>query len=573
MADSGCLHEFLQDVECFASLDADALRSLENRMRLVAYDRGDTVCEEGEPGHWMFVVESGELAVLKNAEGESPIQVALLHPGDFGGMMSLFDQEPRSATLVARSPTRLWILSHETFEELLQANHAFAMKMLRFLSQRMRRDSHNLAATLRYTHVSGLDKVYVECSPQERLILDTINHKVAAANSLDEVMNFYFDSMQKVGPCDRVGLAFVEQDGNRVVSYWNRARYAPLAIEKGFGADLRGSSLESMLSSGAPRIINDLEAYAREHPNSQSSRLILSEGIRSSIACPLSVEGRPVGILFRSARLPNAYDEHQVRIHYAVADRLSQAVDKAYRIEQLTAANQGYFEMLGFVTHELRSPLSSMVMTGNTLLGGYLGELEAPHRESLEKMMRQAHYLLGLINDYLNLARMEGGQFEVRVQRDVDFIETVLKPALDLVRPQLEEKRITLECNGADSPVLVECAPELLQIVMVNLLSNAVKYGVEHGMARVDITRERNALHIAVWNEGPGFPANQHARLFRKFSRIQTAELLQRKGTGVGLYTTWRIVQAHHGHIEARSQLGKWAEFSFEIPQPIDQGL
>ena len=445
------------------------------------------------------------------------------------------------------------------------------MKMLTFLSQRMRRDSHNLAATLRYTHVSGLDKIYVECSPQERLILDTINHKVAAATTLDAVMDFYFEAICKVGPCDRIGLAFLESGGGRVVSHWNRATYGPLLLAKGYAGDLRGSSLEPLLDTGAPRIIDDLEDYAREHPDSASTRLIVEEGIRSSITCPLIVEDRPVGFLFRSSRMPNAYDEHQVRIHYAVADRLGQAVEKAYRIEQLTAANQAYLEILGFVSHELKSPLASMVMSGDLLLNGYLGELEDRQREKIDRMMHQCKYLLGLVGDYLNLSRVEQGHLELRLRDDVDFLEEVVEPSIASVQPQIEDKGITFTRHLPSGPVTVQCAPELMQIVVTNLLSNAVKYGNKNGTVRLSVQREGSGLAVGVWNEGPGFPKEERANLFRKFSRLQTPELLQRKGTGVGLYTTWQIIQSHQGKIDAMSEHGSWAEFIFEIPQPIQR--
>jgi signal transduction histidine kinase len=115
----------------------------------------------------------------------------------------------------------------------------------------------------------------------------------------------------------------------------------------------------------------------------------------------------------------------------------------------------------------------------------------------------------------------------------------------------------------------MECDPELLKIVMVNLLGNAAKYGLEKGEIRLRVERNETGVRVSVWNEGPGFPPEQKGRLFRKFSRLQTPELLQRKGTGVGLYSVWRIIQLHGGRIWANSELGKWAEFIFEIPQPL----
>jgi signal transduction histidine kinase len=111
-----------------------------------------------------------------------------------------------------------------------------------------------------------------------------------------------------------------------------------------------------------------------------------------------------------------------------------------------------------------------------------------------------------------------------------------------------------------------------MRIVLVNLLDNAVKYGRDDGEVRVtfEIVASRHvkpeALRISVWNEGPGFPPSQRNRLFRRFSRLDTPALKGTKGTGVGLYNTWRIVQLHRGRITAESKLGEWARFCVEIP-------
>ncbi|MCP4644182.1 MAG: cyclic nucleotide-binding domain-containing protein [bacterium] len=560
----------LSGVDCFAGLDSETLALLEDSMREEEFPAGSVVCVEGEPGEWMFVVASGEVRVVKTMENEAPIQVAVLGPGEFGGIQSLFERKPRSASLVAQKDTRLWTLGHEAFRQVLEANGEMAMAMLSFMSKRMRMDSQNLAMTLRYVERTGLVDVYNRCSPEERLMLDTIIAKIMAADSLDDIMNFLFDALRESSECNRLSLAFLEDDGTRVVSHWVRADYDPILVDKGYALDLKGSSLEGLLVSGKPRIINDLEAYAHEHPTRKSAELLAEEGIRSSMACPLVVDDRPVGFLFRAARTRDAYDEHQVELHMAIAERLGQAVEKAYRIEQLTAANQGYFEMLGFVSHELKSPLSSIVMCTDILKGDYLGDLADKQRDQVERITGKAKYLLDLVGEYLNLSRLESGGLAPSFKSDVDFEGDVLRPSVDIVTPQAEAKGMTLIQRVEGEPAQIECAPELTQVVMVNLMSNAVKYGNEGGEIRVTVTHAKDSLGVSVWNEGPGFPEEERSKLFRKFSRLQTPELLQRKGTGVGLYTTWRIVQVHNGVIEAKSEHGQWAEFSFTIPQPIE---
>lgn len=403
---------------------------------------------------------------------------------------------------------------------------------------------------------------------REREILDSVNRRVAAKESVEAVIDFLFDSTRDLSPCDRVSVAFVEEDGRRVVSYYTRALYEPVVLRAGYAEDLHGSSLAEVFDTGRLRVIRDLEQYLVERPGSASTRVLLREGVRSSLTAPLAVEGRRVGFLFRSARTPDAYTEAHVRMHQAVAERLSQAVEKAWRIEQLREANRRYAEMLGFVSHELKSPIASIVMDATLLERGYLGALPPPQQDKLRRMIRKGQSLLALIEEYLELARMEGGALPLRSRTDVDFSADVVHPVLEMLRSQIEERKMVLEREGPETAV-IDADPALLQIVLSNLLNNAIKYGNEGGRVRLTVQSTDSRFRVSVWNEGAGFPDSERPRLFRRFSRLTTPELRDRKGSGVGLYTAWRIIQLHHGRIWARSEYGEWAEFTFEIPQPL----
>ncbi len=425
--------------------------------------------------------------------------------------------------------------------------------------------------TLRYVDLPTSVREFVEFSVEESRALAAVNEKVAAAQSLAEVMDFVFETTGGVCPCDRIGLAFLEE-GGRLVSHWARAAYEPLLLGPGYAEDLHGSSLEGVIAGGQPRIISDLEAYLGEHPRSSSTALLVREGVRSSMTCPLSVDGRAVGVMFRSSRKANAYDEHQVRLHLAIAERLAQAVEKAWRIEQLAAANRAYNEVLAFVSHELKSPLASTVMDGQALIEGYLGTLEPRQADAVARMVRKSQHLLGLVRDYLDLARIESGELRVNVAAGVDLVAAVIEPAVELAGTQLAARGSRLTRDFPAEPLLLDCDPELLRIVLVNLLTNAAKYGSDYGEVRISARRDDGAVSVAVRNDGPGFPEGQRALLFRKFSRLQIPELLRERGSGVGLYTCWRIIQLHGGRIRAASDPGHWAEFAFTIPvtpQPI----
>ena len=407
-------------------------------------------------------------------------------------------------------------------------------------------------------------------SAEERSVLSAVNQRIAAKPSLVDVVNYLFDETQTLIPCDRISFAFVEEDGRRVTSYFTRASYKPILLVEGYFEDLRGSSLQQVLQRGTPRIIDDLQAYLADHPISRSTRLLVEEGVRSSLTCPLQVEGRVVGFIFRSSREPFTYTRRHVQLQISITERLSQAVEKAWRIEQLEQANRAYFEMLGFVSHELKSPIASLVTDARLLTGGYLGELEPKQKEKVERMAQKGEYLIDLIREYLDLSQVEGGALELHARPDVLVADDLVLPTEELLRTQLGANGMTLTTAVTPPHAQAECDPALLRIALANLLGNAVKYGAPGGQVRLTAQRRDHELSVAVWNEGRGFSREQRAHLFHKFSRLTTPEFKKQKGTGLGLYNAWRIVDLHGGHVSADSEAGAWAEFSFTIPQPLE---
>jgi len=407
----------------------------------------------------------------------------------------------------------------------------------------------------------------------ERTLLRQVNQRIAARPSLRGIVDYLFESTQALIPCDRIGLAFIDPDGQRVTSYYNRAAYEPLAIDADYSEDLRGSSLRAVLETGLPRIIGDLEVYLEEHPRSRSTRLLVGEGVRSNLTCPLSVEGRVVGFIFRSSRMADTYRSKHIELQMAIAERLSQAVEKAWRIEELEQANHAYTQMLGFVSHELKSPVASMVTDARLLADGYLGDVPPQQKDKLERLIRKGEYLLDLVREYLDLARVEGGELEAHLRPSVHVRSEVVDDAIELVHSHLETRgmRLVVVTPGEPNPAVC-CDPALMRVVLINLLDNAIKYGREGGEIRVtlEVVTSRRvrpaALRISVWNEGAGFSPAQRNRLFRRFSRLDDPDTKGTKGTGVGLYNSWRIVQLHHGHITADAKKGEWARFTVEIP-------
>jgi signal transduction histidine kinase len=244
-------------------------------------------------------------------------------------------------------------------------------------------------------------------------------------------------------------------------------------------------------------------------------------------------------------------------------------VENTYLHVLLDQNHQAYLEMLSFVTHELKSPLSSIITMGRTMAEGYYGRIEEKQRDILDRVIKKAEYLHAVSNRYLNLSRLESGNMEFRPQL-VDFIDDVVEPAIDLLAPQIEEREIKFERAYHSTVFPVHCDPDLVKIVLINLLSNGIRYGNRGGSLKISLGKGYKQFSATVLNEGPGCSERDNHLLFKRFSRIHSKELAGRRGSGVGLYVSWKIIHLHCGRIFAESDGRSWAQFTFELPQYMD---
>lgn len=163
--------------------------------------------------------------------------------------------------------------------------------------------------------------------------------QVQAGASLDEVLTRIFAGFRGIIPYDRICCAFLSDDRTRLVEYWAASELGPIRLKPGYQRPMAGSSLQSILSSSRPRIINDLEAYLAAKPESAATRLIVEEGGRSSLTCPLFVEGEPVGFLFFTSRLKDSYVEQHESAFIRIAGQLATVVDKSRLVERLVGSH------------------------------------------------------------------------------------------------------------------------------------------------------------------------------------------------------------------------------------------
>ena len=553
----------------FSNVDDAIIDKLEQRTRPAKFCDGEVICQEGMVAEGIFVIISGEIGIVRQRPGGTAILVNVLRSGDWGGIMGLLGNHPPMARLIARGEVIVRAIRRDALIELMEDLKGFSAGLLACLGQRIHDDSLHLSAALH--RVTARDPEVAEhCSPHERLMLDTIRQRVVAADSLEEIMEFVFDAIPHE-PGMRMALSFVEDPGGRIICHWTKANYTPLILPDNYEEDLVDSIMEESFRTTKSVTIDDLEDFACHHPFNQGAVKRVKEGLRNCIVSPLRVGSRVIGFMMRSSKSLRPIDEGQVRFLQAIADSIGPIVEKSYRIEMLTRANKNYSDALSFISHELQSPIASMVTDARLMEEGYLGELNEKQVQKIRRSIQKGEYLLRLIRSYLNIARLEAGSLVATMATAVDVDQQVVRPELELLESELEEKKVGVQYNvGVDRPT-AECDATLLRIAVGNLLRNAIEYGREGRDIRVSIagdagTGNGDAISIAVWNEGPGFSEQQRTRLFRKFSRLGTPGSGKSKGTGIGLYSTSRIMHLHHGLATAQSDAGHWAEFKLTLP-------
>lgn len=396
--------------------------------------------------------------------------------------------------------------------------------------------------------------------------LERIEERICGCETVDAMLGLIWRETSLIMPHDRIGLSFVEKNGAQVTARAARADYDELHLKEGYTAGLSNSTLQKILETGRIRIINNLETYVEHKPESASSRLLLREGVRSSLTVPLTVDQRRVGFLFFSSKKTDMFNTEHARILHDIVGRVSQAIEKAWLIKQLAETNEGYLQMLGFVSHELKSPLAALISRGQIYVDGYAGDVDPTAASTIRNMMKSANYLLRMVNDYLELARLEGGEMKFTPVENVKLIEDVIEFASDSVGVHADQRGSTIVKNLPDGEVYINGDPDLLRIVFINLLDNAIKYGYDNIEVKLDVAVENGMLVVRVRNPGVGFTEEQRRKLFKKFSRLKQSGTEDRKGSGLGLYLTFWIVEQHRGTLSADSEPGEWAEFTLRLP-------
>lgn len=245
-------------------------------------------------------------------------------------------------------------------------------------------------------------------------------------------------------------------------------------------------------------------------------------------------------------------------------DEFRSVIDNAVKARE-SASDSKMLDLMAIVSHELKSPISVVHTTAETLYKGYFGNLDEKQQKSVEAILRNCQYLEDVIRNYLDLSKMDLDNLE-SFKDKIDLVDSVINPVLDIPENKNNLKKMTLKTDFKVKPEIFGDA-NLLKIVVTNLVNNAIKYGRDKTDIIMKLYKEDTNYVFSIYNQGVGISEKDiEEKLFKKFSRLKQKGTEGIKGTGLGLYMCKEIVEKHNGRLTAKSVPGESVTFYFSLP-------
>jgi signal transduction histidine kinase len=338
--------------------------------------------------------------------------------------------------------------------------------------------------------------------------------------------------------------------------------------------------------TATPQVVDD---YLEEYADSPFLDIAAMAGIRSAVAVPLRARGTVTGVLMVTSRMPRQFRSDDQQRLSALADQAAIAIENAQlyeevrrhaavleaevdaRTRELQTSNARLKELdrlksefVSDVSHELRTPLTSIKGYIDYLLEGIVGELSLPQKDFLTRVKGNIDRLVRLINNLLDLARIEAGQVDTHPVTLA--IAEVATEVLETLRPMAMGKEVDLGLDAPETGGLVRADRDQIAQVLLNLLHNAVKFTPPGGKVRVRVEAQPpGEVLTVVQDTGEGIPMEELARIFDKFHQVSPA-LAPTRGSGLGLTIAKKLVELHGGQLWVTSQLGQGSTFGFMLP-------
>ena len=388
---------------------------------------------------------------------------------------------------------------------------------------------------------------------------------------LESVLNTLVKSAARLCEADSAAIAREKNEYYYIVASYGfppgfRDYIESVSLERG-----RGSVFGRILLECKPVQVVDVLA----DPEYAMHELQKRAGYRTVLGVPLLREGVPIGLLNLNRTSVRAFTDKQIELVTTFADQAAIAIENVRLFDeiqdksrQLEEASQHKSQFLANMSHELRTPLNAILGYTELMADGAYGEPSEKMLGILKRLESNGKHLLGLINDVLDLSKIEAGQLVLELS---DYsVQDIAQTVRSTLEPLAADKKLAFK---------LELAPELpaghgdgrrLTQVLINLVGNAIKF-TDAGEVAIKAEANNGSFHVSVRDTGPGISAADQTRLFQEFQQADNAITRKKGGTGLGLAISKRIIEMHGGKIWVESQLGQGSTFAFTLPVVVEQ--
>jgi len=336
---------------------------------------------------------------------------------------------------------------------------------------------------------------------------------------------------------------------------------------------LDDSNVVSALAQGEPTQIADL----RQETASELNDIILRAGYRALMVAPLLRGKDLVGTLVVRRRTPGEFAKNTIDIIKTFATQSALAIQNArlfHEIEvksrELAEASQHKSQFLANMSHELRTPLNAILGYTELMADGAYGEPSEKMLEVLKRLEANGRHLLGLINDVLDLSKIEAGQLVLELS---DYsLQDIAQTVRSTLEPLATDKKLAFKVVMSTELPPGRGDGRRLTQVLINLVGNAIKF-TDVGEVAIKAQANNGSFYVSVRDTGPGISTADQTKLFQEFQQADNAITKKKGGTGLGLAISKRIIEMHGGRIWVESQPGQGSTFAFTLPVTVEQQI
>jgi signal transduction histidine kinase len=298
-------------------------------------------------------------------------------------------------------------------------------------------------------------------------------------------------------------------------------------------------------------------------------------GFRTLLGVPMMREGVPIGVLTLSRSEVRSFTDKQIELVTTFADQAAIAIENVRLFDeiqdksrQLEEASQHKSQFLANMSHELRTPLNAILGYTELMADGAYGEPSEKMLGILKRLEANGRHLLGLINDVLDLSKIEAGQLVLELS---DYsVQDIAQTVRSTLEPLAADKKLAFKLELAPGLPPGHGDGRRLTQVLINLVGNAIKF-TDAGEVAIKAEANNGSFHVSVRDTGPGISSADQARLFQEFQQADNAITKKKGGTGLGLAISKRIIEMHGGRIWVESQPGHGSTFTFTLPVIVER--